>query len=254
MAKATAAQARTTISFATMFGRPLEAADIAELKDGADWLRTHDGKVEDWEVDANTVAMERIAILYLRAEMLRGNDFEYLVSVAGSVKHYGSISRGQARGVLNCMRAAVLRKDAAIADRRQAVQGTESVKLPVVGNLPRGIFTVSREDGSHRTYKINDWKPDCMAISLLVGQDNTGDYMGIAGLATDGSVRPWRSYRGDVAELKADIAALLDPAAASEAGKRYAQESGNCYRCNRVLTTPESIALGIGPVCAGKLD
>jgi hypothetical protein len=38
----------------------------------------------------------------------------------------------------------------------------------------------------------------------------------------------------------------------TEAGKAYALASGCCYICNRLLTTPESIADGIGPVCAAK--
>jgi hypothetical protein len=36
------------------------------------------------------------------------------------------------------------------------------------------------------------------------------------------------------------------------AAKLYASELGNCYACNRTLTDPESIALGIGPVCRNK--
>jgi hypothetical protein len=30
--------------------------------------------------------------------------------------------------------------------------------------------------------------------------------------------------------------------------------SGNCARCGRALTVPESIASGIGPVCAGRMS
>jgi len=41
----------------------------------------------------------------------------------------------------------------------------------------------------------------------------------------------------------------LDPAAAS---RLYGQELGRCGVCNRTLTDPESIANGIGPVCAGR--
>jgi hypothetical protein len=38
----------------------------------------------------------------------------------------------------------------------------------------------------------------------------------------------------------------VDPTAA---GKRYADEIGSCYRCNRTLTDETSRQLGIGPVC-----
>lgn len=40
-----------------------------------------------------------------------------------------------------------------------------------------------------------------------------------------------------------------DPRAASI---RYGHELGSCGVCGRTLTDPESIAAGIGPVCAGK--
>jgi hypothetical protein len=38
-----------------------------------------------------------------------------------------------------------------------------------------------------------------------------------------------------------------------EASKAYGRELGICGVCRRTLTDPESIANGIGPVCAGKL-
>jgi hypothetical protein len=37
-----------------------------------------------------------------------------------------------------------------------------------------------------------------------------------------------------------------------EAAMTFAAEQTRCFRCGRMLTDPESIALGIGPDCAGK--
>lgn len=37
-----------------------------------------------------------------------------------------------------------------------------------------------------------------------------------------------------------------------EASKRYGREIGRCGVCNRTLTQPESIAAGIGPICAAN--
>lgn len=42
---------------------------------------------------------------------------------------------------------------------------------------------------------------------------------------------------------------LSNPDAAKMA---YARELGQCYECSRTLTDPESIRLGIGPVCRGQ--
>ena len=38
-------------------------------------------------------------------------------------------------------------------------------------------------------------------------------------------------------------------AADDEALARYGRETGTCGVCHRTLTDPESVALGIGPVC-----
>lgn len=53
--------------------------------------------------------------------------------------------------------------------------------------------------------------------------------------------------RNAVAGIVERIAADVDGAA-----KRYADEIGNCYRCNRTLTDETSRALGIGPTCRNK--
>lgn len=42
---------------------------------------------------------------------------------------------------------------------------------------------------------------------------------------------------------------LADPKTAAET---YGKETGNCCICNRLLTDPESVARGIGPICAGR--
>lgn len=38
-----------------------------------------------------------------------------------------------------------------------------------------------------------------------------------------------------------------------EASKLYGRTIGKCGKCHRTLTDPDSIAAGIGPICAGKL-
>lgn len=38
-----------------------------------------------------------------------------------------------------------------------------------------------------------------------------------------------------------------------EKAKEYGRQTGNCLICGRELTNPNSIANGIGPICAGRL-
>lgn len=56
----------------------------------------------------------------------------------------------------------------------------------------------------------------------------------------------WEMARGFVFELRTEHLLSLD--AAKEFGKLY----GTCCVCGRILTNPDSISAGIGPVCAAK--
>lgn len=63
-----------------------------------------------------------------------------------------------------------------------------------------------------------------------------------------GSQRSNAAYRGDCAEQLRAV--LADPEAALA---RYAALTSNCGICNRKLEDEESVARGIGPICAQKL-
>jgi hypothetical protein len=107
--------------------------------------------------------------------------------------------------------------------------------------------------GQHRTFKITTqaddakFAPGQRIVSLLSGQDNEGDYRGF-GFVVDGQVVLWRKYQ-DSASFRWYRRFLNNPAAYPVVEVNY---EGRCRKCDRLLTTPESCALGIGPVCAGK--
>jgi len=109
--------------------------------------------------------------------------------------------------------------------------------------------------GTHRTFRIRTQKEDDKfapgerILSLLVGPDNSSDYLQIAFVKDDGSVRLWRKYR--TPQYEALVKVLQRPDHYRSLGCRYHYE-GRCRRCNRTLTTPESVKSGIGPVCAGR--
>lgn len=62
-----------------------------------------------------------------------------------------------------------------------------------------------------------------------------------------GMQRPGQNYKGQIEEQLKKIAA--DPLAASKA---YGHLVGRCGRCNTILEDEESVANGIGPICATK--
>lgn len=121
----------------------------------------------------------------------------------------------------------------------------------------QGIYTVVGPKGGHRTLRFHTAKSGYFAgkvvVDYLSGPNNETDYRGFANLDGNQQVRVWKRY----AEATDIIAALKFLArgadSQAEAGKAYAVASGCCYRCGRTLTTPESVAAGIGPECSKKI-
>jgi len=119
-----------------------------------------------------------------------------------------------------------------------------------------GIVTVANTArGTHRTFRIHTqaddakFAPKARILGLLIGQDNETDYNGIGFVKEDGRIILWRRYQTDTyAKL---IRVLEQPDRFRALGFTYSYE-GHCRRCNRLLTTPDSVRDGIGPVCAGK--
>lgn len=162
----------------------------------------------------------------------------------------------------NARRLAGEARDASIndvADRAFAAIEKATPRVPkITGAVPaqlrEGLYTVEDEQG-HVTFRVQKQAADDKfaagetIIGRLTGSNNEKDYQGVAFWKTDGRVILWKKARND-ARLEAAVRVLVgDPKAAA---LRYAQESGRCYLCGRTLTTPESIAAGLGPICASR--
>jgi len=136
--------------------------------------------------------------------------------------------------------------------------------------IHNGTYTIkNRQTREYRTFRIKTVLPDDTlpanhfknqnsgrrAVSLLTGPDNTSNYTMIGWLEEDG-IRMTRRY-ADNRAIRATTALLFDLALYGDDSAFSAQyeilNEGRCLRCNRKLTTPESIAKGIGPICAERL-
>lgn len=124
-----------------------------------------------------------------------------------------------------------------------------------------GTLTVRSEiTGDHRTFRIHTQPDDAKfapgerIVSLLSGSDNESDYIAFAFLRVSRNgkayVNVWRSKSGEQTEKLARLLEGLEHHV--EAGRVTVHFATLCRRCNRKLTTPESIASGIGPICADK--
>jgi len=154
-------------------------------------------------------------------------------------------------------------------------------------NVQNGTYTVDHGARGHFTIKLHTAQGGDLRgkriLSLLVGPDNTSDYKGVAfwddekreafvwrrflgaeRVPIDG--RHWskgsdpEGYRLDAPGLSSVQQKLIIWADLVNRGDRgfWSGEgytllhSGRCVACNRELTDPESIRLGIGPVCGGR--
>lgn len=146
------------------------------------------------------------------------------------------------------VRTASGRIDRAIASLKKArAEQAEAAPKAEFAVWP-GTYTVETDEG-RRTFKVHvqpsdaTFAPNSVILSVLGGPDNSHDYVGI-GFIDGTTLRPWKRYK-DAAELLGYAQRLLDD-------PESALKSKHCARCNEVLTVPESIRAGYGPVCAKK--
>ena len=151
-----------------------------------------------------------------------------------------------------------------------AQRSTEPLENP--RGLPNGVWTIEGPRG-HRTFRIStvlapgspqapEYSPASQGeltfrqrfvgrrvLELLTGPDNTASYKGLAWY--DGKIgKLWKFGQQPNVEILINVFAKLVDRGETLPGYvvRFAR---HCYKCNRLLTTPESIERGVGPVCAG---
>lgn len=121
------------------------------------------------------------------------------------------------------------------------------------------IFTLrSCRTGARFTYRVETDRSQAARpsfVSVLVGPDNTGDFQFLGAIFRDIAGPTFRHGRRS----------RISPTAPSSQAFAFAWthrrhldglvevfHAGRCCRCGRMLTTPESVAAGIGPECAKR--
>ncbi len=127
---------------------------------------------------------------------------------------------------------------------------------PAQTTIADGYYTIVTGN-THRTFRIRTNEPDSsfapgrQVIGYLHGSDNVRDYTSFAFVGTDGRLFPWKRFSTGYDTIIA-AARFLVQGNHEEAGKMFAIQSGCCFSCGRLLTTPESVAAGQGPTCRNK--
>jgi len=127
------------------------------------------------------------------------------------------------------------------------------------GEIVDGTYTVVLPGGDYRTLRIRtqapdaSFKPGSRIISFLNGPDNWRNYQGFGEVLPGNQLKVWQKHESATTIITCASILLSGPEAMVDGLKAYGKASGSCGICGRKLTTPESIELGIGPVCAGKM-
>lgn len=130
---------------------------------------------------------------------------------------------------------------------------TSSISTQKVFN---GIYTLeNKETGTYTTFKIHTVRKGKLEgkrlVSRLVGPNNQFSYQGIGFVNDNGTVKLWNRFNNQKYKQMMNILfSLINNGDDSRFANRVNLKlSKRCIRCNRTLTTPQSIELGIGPEC-----
>lgn len=145
-----------------------------------------------------------------------------------------------------------------IEDTTHATSPTAAEQTFSIRSHNGTVTALNPATGQHRTFRIRtqpddaDFMPRKRIISLLTGPDNERDFTSFGFVGGDGSIHVWYKKRGTQFEKLARFLERADWFAGNQ-GFTFTW-SAKCRRCNRELTTPESLASGLGPICREIVD
>lgn len=254
-----------------------EAATIvAELGEDAareerallDWLA---GRPEKLEGDAVVLAdaarnggrWAALAVVWAVRRVGEGDRLEYTVDLVKKVNRPG-LTAAQIRGLLNVMRATALRLAREVGDAapfgEDETPAAPAAAGPRFAGLVALLASLKVEGKGDPTLRVATEAGNPVRVSVAGRNSNTPGHLHV----TDGRPFGDNTYYGRVTpagepaarlETHPDVVAALDALVADPEGAlvRYGRVTGTCGICGRELTNAESIARGIGPICADNL-
>ena len=173
--------------------------------------------------------------------------FEFAESLLGAVAKYGDLTERQLATAERLAAAQAERDAARVAKAAEAKAAAPAVN---VGRLEAAFAAAKAAKLKWPKITIGD-----IRISPAGENSSNRGALYVKNKATDlylGKVQNGQFYasRDCSASAKDEVTKLLnDPMAYAEA---YGKQTGHCCICSRELTDPQSVARGIGPICADK--
>lgn len=167
---------------------------------------------------------------------------DFYRSMCDAIDTYGRLTDGQIGAVRRGIEKAA-QKAAERTEKRQTNGGQVDV------SAIEALFDGAKQSGLKRL-KFRTERID-ISVAPETGRNagslyvfDNGEY---TGKITSGRFIATNATQPDVLGLIQQI--TVDPAGVA---RLYGQQTGNCSLCGKELTDPNSIAEGIGPICAGK--
>jgi hypothetical protein len=191
-------------------------------------------------LEANPVEGE-----WLREGVARG--FEFAVSMRDALVKYGSFTERQEAAVRSAAAKSAARKAQWAAEKAEREAGAAVLSMDKI----RSGF-----ESAVRYLKRPKLRIANVQFSLAPATARNGGCIYVVRAEDDtylGKITPEDKFlrSRDCTDADAEVVARVasDPAAAAEA---HGHEFGQCSCCGRELTNPESVARGIGPICADR--
>ena len=183
---------------------------------------------------------------WIKEEAEKGNEFA--VSLKAGIAKYGDLTERQATAVQRKLDAKAADKAKAEAVSSQLAEGADKLRSAFEAALTNGLKKpILRFDG----FTASLAKASSLNAGAIYLKSPGGTYLG---KVMDGKFSPSRDLRyydnAEVTRLSQKIEAAMENPV--EAAIQYGRSTGTCSCCGRTLTDPESVAAGIGPVCASK--
>lgn len=165
--------------------------------------------------------------------------FGFALSMLEAVRKYGALTEKQTAACHRCMATAAAR-EAAEAERRANAPAADVTAL--VASLRhargKGLLRPRLRADSFEFSLAPDHGSNPGAVYVRERREYVGKIL-------DGKFHGQRGFEGTTRLLEV----LRDPEGATV---RYGRMTGNCGCCGRALTNEESVARGIGPICAER--
>ena len=190
-------------------------------------------------------------VAWVRRRSTGDRPFDFAVSLAASLRQYGTLTDGQVAAVERQIERDVVR-DAEYAAQRAAPRPSFVCEVaPVDEAFARAQAKGVKTPRMHLGQFVLRLKNGVMNVAHRerTEEGRFGPQAEWLGKLVDGRFQPGRACRpGEADALVAAFAALKDAGSLSALGQR----TGICCACGLTLTVKASIDRGMGPICFGK--